>query len=132
MKVYPCLSDAVHLVPSFFLLYVLSLAAPFFLPPNPNWALALLASPFWRYPIYLFFLLCFGTAISVISWDRDPLDIVKVPFLIFLRQIFYGIGLIKGLLSPIPKPNQGPVRLFRAVLKGKGHRLVEITPRKQS
>ncbi len=129
MKVYPCLSDMVHLIPAFFLFYVLSLPAPLALPKDPPglWALA---APYWYFPIYLFLLLSFGTAASVLSWDRDPLDILKVPFLIFLRHCFYGIGLVAGLLMPIPKRKEGPIRVFKALFKGGKARLTEIKERR--
>jgi succinoglycan biosynthesis protein ExoA len=129
MKVYPCLSDLVHLVPAFFLFYVISLLAPLapFLPP---WAAVILDSLYWRVPIFFFLLLAFGTAVSALSWHRNPLDLLGVPLLIFLRQCFYGIGLLAGLLKPIPHRESGPIRLYKAVFKGAKLRFTEVTLRR--
>ncbi len=130
MKVYPCLSDLVHLVPAFFLFYVISLLAPLALPPSAVPVSAILASPFWRLPFGLFLLLSVGTAVSVVSWHRNLLDLLGVPLLIFLRQIFYGFGLLAGLLSPIPKRDQGPIQIYKVLFKGSRYRFVKASGKK--
>jgi GT2 family glycosyltransferase len=137
MKVYPCLSDLVHLVPAFFDIYLLSLVLPWIVKVGPAWEGSflwgyLLKSPLWWSPFALFLLGALGTGISALSWNRNPLDILVVPLLIFLRLVIYGIGLIVGLIMPIPKRNLGPVRLYKALFKGRGWRMVEIPARKRS
>jgi len=132
MKVYPCLSDLVHLIPAFFLFYVLTLLASLALPEGSSFAGQVLASLYWRLPFLLFLLLTTGTAISVISWHRNLMDLIGVPFLIFMRQIFYGIGLISGLLTPIPKRDQGSIKIYKFISKGTRARFVEIKPRKKN
>jgi len=131
MKVYPCLSDLVHLIPAFFLFYVISLGVSL-VPSLPPWASMVLASPFWRLPFGLFLVLCLGTGISVVSWHRNLLDLFTVPLLIFLRQVFYGIGLLAGLATPIPQRAEAPIRLYKAVLKGSKFRFTEIKLGRQS
>ena len=126
MKVYPCLSDLVHLIPAFFLFYVISLLVSLAPALVPSWAAFFLASPYWPYPFYLFLALSLGTGVSAISWHRNPLDLFTVPLLIFLRQVFYGIGLLAGLATPIPEREEVPTRLYKAVLKGSKFRLAEI------
>jgi succinoglycan biosynthesis protein ExoA len=104
IKVYPCLSDLVHLIPLFFVLYLAALALP--------WAWDLSAVPLASYlktwvgwaPFLLFAAAALGTGISAASWNRRLLDSVKVPFLIFSRHCFYGLGLFTGFFSSIPKP----------------------------
>jgi cellulose synthase/poly-beta-1,6-N-acetylglucosamine synthase-like glycosyltransferase len=132
MKTYPCLSDLVHLVPFFFVLYVFSLLAPLVLPAN-SMAGQILSSWLWRAPFVLFLLLAAGTGISVVSWFRRPIDLIGVPALIFFRQFFYGFGLVGGFFTPIPRP-QGDVRLYKAVYKGASYKLVpvKITQRKNA
>ena len=130
MKVYPCLSDLVHLVPFGFVLYILSLFLPlFFQPGQPAWA-GWLASQWWRGPLYLFLLLAFGTGLSVASWFRQPMDLIGVPLLIFLRQFSYGIGLFTGLLLPLPQPSKEPIRLFKVSGKAGKYRFVPVPPPK--
>jgi cellulose synthase/poly-beta-1,6-N-acetylglucosamine synthase-like glycosyltransferase len=124
MKVYPCLSDLVHLVPFFFVLYVLSLFLPLILPAN-SFLSPVLSSWLWRFPILLFALLAVGTGVSVVSWFRRPMDLLGVPVLIFLRQIFYGLGLAGGFFTAIPRP-QGDVRLFKAVPQGRSFKLMPV------
>ncbi len=126
MKVYPCLSDLVHLIPAFFLFYVLSLLVSLVPPLIPSWAAVFLTSPYWRFPFWLFLALSVGTGVSVISWHRNLLDILGVPLLIFLRQVFYGLGLLAGLSTPIPKRENGAIRLYKAVPKGAKFRFVEV------
>lgn len=132
MKVYPCLSDLVHLIPAFFLFYVLSLLVALIPALVPSWAAVFLTSPFWRYPFYLFLALALGTGVSAISWHRNPLDLFTVPLLIFLRQVFYGIGLLAGLSTPIPKRENPPIRLYKATWKSSKFRFTEIKLGRQS
>jgi succinoglycan biosynthesis protein ExoA len=102
MKVYPCLSDIVHLVPAFFLLYLLS----FFALPCLNLAahpwLLTCAVYLWPLPLALFSILALGTGVSAASWHRRFTDALKVPILIFLRHACYGFGLVMGFFTPIP------------------------------
>lgn len=132
MKVYPCLSDLVHLIPAFFLFYVISLLVALVPTLIPAWASFFLASPYWPFPFYLFLALAVGTGVSAISWHRNPLDLFTVPLLIFLRQVFYGIGLLAGLLTPIPHREQGAIRIYKAVLKGSKFRFTEIKQGRRS
>ncbi len=104
MKVYPCLSDLVHLAPAFFLLYLLSLLIPFVFSTTEYPRLSLLKSPFWWIPLDLFIAGAVGTGISAASWHRRFMDVFKVPVLIFLRHSFYGLGLIGGFFTSIPAP----------------------------
>jgi cellulose synthase/poly-beta-1,6-N-acetylglucosamine synthase-like glycosyltransferase len=124
IKIYPCLSDAVHLIPAFFTLYTLSLLAGL-LPGAPH----LLASALWRAPFALFLALCLGTSISALSWHRNPLDLFLVPALIFLRQFLYGVGLFVGFLTSSPQRSDLPVRCYQVRFKGKTYRLFEIKPK---
>ncbi len=120
MKVYPCLSDIVHLVPAFFVLYLLTLLAPFTpLPHIPAW-FDLFKSWFWWLPFALFSLLALGTGISAASWHRRFPDTLKVPVLIFLRHFFYGLGLFAGFFSSIPKPPLD-VKVYKADWKAEGY-----------
>ena len=129
IKVYPCLSDLVHLVPLFFLFYLAALALP--------WAADLSNCPFlsvlrtwlgWS-PFLLFALGAVGTGISAASWHRRFLDSVKVPFLILLRHCFYGAGLFAGFFSPIPRPPQ-EAKLYKVQLNKKGAKFSEIRTKK--
>ncbi len=129
IKVYPCLSDIVHLIPAFFLLYVLSLPvslaqASTLCPPDP-----LLA--FWWAPMGLFLLGAFGTGVSAASWHRRFMDLFKVPILIFLRHFFYGWGLFAGFLSPALKPATGDIQVFKVIWKGKKRRFVPASPKRK-
>jgi cellulose synthase/poly-beta-1,6-N-acetylglucosamine synthase-like glycosyltransferase len=126
IRVYPCLSDVVHFVPTFFLFYALSLALPLFIPGLPPALSSILISPLWRLPFVLFLLLAFGTGISGVSWHRNWWDLLGVPFLIFLRHIFYGVGLIAGFFTPLSKPESGPIRIFKVLWKGPRYHLKEI------
>jgi hypothetical protein len=126
MKVYPCLSDAVHLIPFFFVLYVLSLLLPFLPVPDfpfKSW----LVSPYWRAPFLLFLALSFGTAVSVVSWFRHFLDLAEVPLLIFMRQFFYGIGLFVGLVTPIPKPAPDlRIQTYRVKISANRYKIIPV------
>ena len=114
MKVYPCLSDLVHLVPAFFVFYVLSLG--FSLSPFPA---PFLHSWLWWTPLELFAALCLGTAVAALSWHRNPADLAAVPFLIFFRQFFYGVGLMAGLVLPTPLKNAAGVESYEVEI-GRG------------
>jgi succinoglycan biosynthesis protein ExoA len=126
MKVYPCLSDLVHLLPAFFLLYLVSLALPL-LPVAAPWA-AWFSTILWRLPLLLFVLLALGTGISAASWHRRLGDLLGVPLLIFLRHVFYGFGLLAGLLSPALKPDKSLIQLFRVVGKPDRPQLRPVAP----
>jgi len=118
MKVYPCLSDLVHLLPAFFLLYLVSLFLPLFTASVP-WA----ASMLWRLPLLLFVLLALGTGASVVSWHRRFRDLFGVPILIFLRHFFYGLGLISGLSAPLPNAATSPILVYKVRAKGARYKL---------
>lgn len=123
IKVYPCLSDAVHLVPAFFMFYVMSLVLSGF-----HFMPAFSTTWLWWLPFDLFAALCLGTAFSALSWHRNPLDLFAVPALIFLRQFLYGVGLLAGFATASPKRSEQPVNCYEVRWKGKDYRLV---PRKQ-
>jgi hypothetical protein len=123
MRVYPCLSDVVHMVPSFFLIYVLLLAASLFLPSAGP--LAFLKTAWFRAPFALFSALALYTGISGMSWHRQLHDVLLIPTLIFLRQALYGAGLLAGLVGGPSAPRSTDVSLFRASLSG---RRVRLTP----
>ncbi len=113
MKIYPCLSDVVHLVPAFFLLYLLSFLVPFFVCLAPHSYLSFIQIFIWPIPLILFFLLAFGTGASAVSWNRHWTDLFKVPGLILLRHSFYGLGLMTGFFSKtLQRPKD--VRIFSA------------------
>jgi succinoglycan biosynthesis protein ExoA len=103
IKVYPCLSDVIHLAPAFFLFYLLALAMPW------GWNFPWL-QPFktiWAWiPLLLFGLLSVGTGISAASWHRRFMDVFKVPVLIFYRHTFYGVGLLAGFFSSMREPEK--------------------------
>jgi succinoglycan biosynthesis protein ExoA len=128
MKVYPCLSDIVHLVPAFFVVYLLSLALPLVFPALSFPWIGIFRSYFWWSPLCLFALLALGTGISAASWHRRFLDSFKVPALIFLRQFFYGLGLMTGFFTSIPQPAQA-VEVFRVRWSGNAYRLISLSPR---
>lgn len=129
MKVYPSLSDTVHLAPAFFVIYVLSLLVVFLPGPGPAPWISFLKSWVWWSPFILFWLLALGTGFSVASWNRGILDTLKVPFLIFLRHFFYGLGLFGGFFSSIPKLPMD-VQVYKVLWKGKGWRLTPIALKK--
>ncbi|HEY5038519.1 MAG TPA: glycosyltransferase family 2 protein, partial [bacterium] len=131
IKVYPCLSDIVHLIPAFFLFYLMTLALALITPllPNVSWMsepLALFKCPLWWAPLGLFLLGALGTGISAASWHRRFFDSYKVPILIFLRHSFYGLGLIAGFFTSIPKPPQD-VKVFKVLGNKKGHRFAPVS-----
>src|SRR5580658_8907329 len=128
MKVYPCLSDLVHMVPFGFVLYVLSLFLPLFFPPPAHAWAGWIDSTLYRIPLYLFIALAVGTGVSVVSWFRRPLDLLGVPLLIFFRQFSYGIGLFTGLVTSLPQPSAEPVRIFKVSPRGGGYRLAPVNP----
>ena len=123
IKVYPCLSDLVHLVPAFFVFYIFSLLGSFC-----PFSAKLLQSWFWWSPMALFLALCFGTAISALSWHRNPVDLIAVPLLIFFRQFFYGIGLMLGLILPSPQKPSSPVKSYRVKLGRNAYHLLAAKP----
>lgn len=125
MKVYPCLSDIVHLVPAFFLLYLATLVVPSIPSAQVTFWSILFQMPIWRLPLGIFLLGALGTGISAASWHRRFMDTFKVPVLIFLRHFFYGWGLIAGFLTPIPKPG-GEVRVYRVKGSGKKAKFVPV------
>jgi succinoglycan biosynthesis protein ExoA len=131
IKVYPCLSDLVHMVPFGFVLYILSLFLPLFFPPTAYAWAGWIDGTLWRLPLYLFLVLAVGTGVSVVSWFRRPLDILGVPLLIFCRQFSYGIGLFTGLVTSLPKPSTEPVKIFKVIPRGGRYRLAPVAPRKQ-
>ncbi len=121
MKVYPCLSDLIHLAPAFFVIYILAMLGTVAAQPpqlTPYLSMASL-------PLLLFFVLALGTGISAASWHRRFLDAFKVPILIFLRQFFYGLGLFGGFFTSIPKPPL-EVAVYR-VKPGKKNHFTRVT-----
>jgi hypothetical protein len=136
MKVYPCLSDAVHLIPALFLGYLLALGASLIyaawlllqlqdlegLRPTP------LILGLWA-PFALFALLACGTGVSAASWHRRLGDLYKVPILILLRHSLYGAGLVAGFLSPPLRPEVGEIRVFKVAGRGKKRRFLPIKVR---
>jgi len=120
MKVYPCLSDLIHLAPAFFVIYTLALPLPWLWDAAP----ALMKGWLWLAPLGLFALLAGGTGISAASWHRRWMDVFKVPALIFLRQFFYGLGLFGGFLTSIPTPPL-EVKVYRVKL-GKKDKFIPI------
>ncbi|HVM32245.1 MAG TPA: glycosyltransferase family 2 protein [bacterium] len=125
IKVYPCLSDLVHLVPAFFVLYTLSLAASF-APPAP----AFLRSILWWAPFGLFWALALATSLSAFSFNRQARDLLAVPPLLFLRQFFYGLGLMAGFSRAIPPVSDGPIAVFQVKSSGRSYRLVPVKKNK--
>jgi succinoglycan biosynthesis protein ExoA len=121
IKVYPCLSDLVHLIPAFFVFYVLSLLASL-LPISPGF----LKSWLWWAPFGLFWTLCLGTALSAVSWNRQWRDLLFVPSLIFLRQFFYGLGLGSGFLRTFPQLSHAPIAQYKVKSTRRSYRLVPV------
>ena len=132
IKVYPCLSDIVHLVPAFFVLYLVSLALPWVVTSGSagggSFYTSLLKSPFGWVPLGLFALGALGTGISAASWHRRFMDTFKVPVLIFLRQFLYGLGLIVGFLTPSPQADGGPIQLYKVQFRGTRYQLKPVRP----
>lgn len=129
MKVYPCLSDIIHLAPAFFLFYLATLGAAL-VPPTTvtpwNWVFRM---PIWWVPLGIFLVASLGTGISAASWHRRPLDALLVPFLILLRHAFYGLGLIAGFFTGIPAPPED-VTVYKASWNAKGFKLKPVKTRK--
>jgi cellulose synthase/poly-beta-1,6-N-acetylglucosamine synthase-like glycosyltransferase len=122
IKVYPCLSDVIHLVPAFFVLYLLSLSALFFPRfQDPCGSIFLLA----LFPLFIFGLLALGTGISAASWHRRFMDVFKVPILIGMRHTFYGLGLIAGFFTTIPAPPRD-IRIFKVLWNKTGYRMTPV------
>jgi succinoglycan biosynthesis protein ExoA len=128
MKVYPCLSDIVHLAPAFLLFYLVTLASAFIPTVTGTLYGSVVRSPFWWLPWGLFVLGAIGTGISAASWHRRFMDAFKVPILIFLRHFFYGWGLIAGFFTSIPKPPTD-VKVFKVQKGSKGNRFIPLSPR---
>jgi hypothetical protein len=111
IKVYPCLSDVIHLAPAFFVAYLLALFSACVIPGNNLW-LEVFRSPWTWIPFGLFTLLSIGTGISAASWHRRFTDVFKVPILILYRHTFYGIGLVAGFLTNLRHPDP-QVKIFQ-------------------
>ena len=111
IKVYPCLSDIIHLAPAFFVIYLLALLGLVLarLPQLPGYLIPAAA------PLGLFILLALGTGASAASWHRRFMDAFKVPILIFYRHFFYGLGLFAGFFTSIPTPPMN-VEVYRVKL----------------
>jgi len=124
MRVYPCVTDIVHLVPAFFLLYLVSLGVSFFTPASG--LLGLLRSWEWRAPFALFAALAVATGVSGMSWHRQLRDLFLIPFLILLRQCGYGVGLLAGLVGGPSSPRPTGVTLHRARFTGRGMKVLPI------
>ncbi len=122
IKVYPCLSDLIHLTPLFFVFYLLTLPLSLFIyVPHSN-----LFEGFWWSPFLLFGALSLGTGISAASWHRRAMDTVKVPILIFLRHFLYGIGLLVGFLTAPLKPVQ-EAKLFQVRWTKDSYKMVPVS-----
>ncbi len=130
IRVYPCLSDIVHLVPAFFFLYVLILATSFFLPSSGPFQF--LKSVEAQAPMILFGVAALATGISGMSWHRQIRDFFLIPFLIFLRQSFYGLGLLAGLLGPRNATRSTDVALYRVRFERGRLRFQPLPRRKKS
>jgi len=130
MRVYPCLTDLIHMVPAFFVFYLLALAATFVVPATVWGPFASLAQSAWAWlPLGLFLGLAFSTGFSVVSWHRRWADLLWVPCLIFLRHTFYGLGLFAGLFTPLHKPFSKPIDLFEATHTSSGWKIKKLTRR---
>jgi succinoglycan biosynthesis protein ExoA len=121
MKVYPCLSDLIHLAPAFFLFYLIALVIPWVVSSD-YLLLNFLKSPWAWVPLCLFMLLSIFTGISAASWHRRFMDVFKVPILIFLRHSFYGIGLMAGLFTTLHKPAKH-VKVYQVQWAAKAYKL---------
>jgi succinoglycan biosynthesis protein ExoA len=125
IKVYPCLSDLIHLAPLFFVFYCFTLPFPY-LSQTENLPLVSWFKPwFWWSPFLLFATLSLGTGISAASWHRRAMDAFKVPILIFLRHFFYGWGLLAGFLTSSPQPTQ-EVALFQVRWAKDSYKMVPV------
>jgi len=121
IKVYPCLSDVIHLAPAFLLFYLAALISPW-IAGSACPLLNFLKSPLAWVPLLLFALLSLGTGISAASWHRRFMDVFKVPILIFLRHAFYGAGLIAGFFTTLRKPAKN-VKVYKVQWIKKGYTL---------
>jgi len=134
MRVYPCLSDLVHTIPAFFLLYlvgavVLAGPCPIAHPVCPLMASPILHTAF-TLPLTLYLLLIIGTGLSAASWHRRLGDLWNVPLLILARHLGYGAGWWAGLLGPFSNLRRDKVELFTAKPSRKGWSLQSIPPKR--
>jgi succinoglycan biosynthesis protein ExoA len=121
MKIYPCLSDLVHLAPAFFLFYWILLLTPWV--AGGAFPLLNILKSLWAWvPLFLFAVLSIGTGISAASWHRRFTDVFKVPILIFLRHSFYGVGLVAGFFSTLHKPAKN-VKVYQVLWTAKTYKL---------
>ncbi len=121
MKVYPCLSDVIHLAPAFFVFYILALFGACVIPGDSLW-LQVLRSPWSWVPLGLFLILSVITGVSAASWHRRFMDVFKVPILILYRHTFYGFGLMAGFFTNLRKPSPD-VKVFQAKWTKKSYTL---------
>jgi len=131
MKVYPCLSDIIHLAPLFFVLYLALLPLPWVVTVGQ--ALEPWFSLFKYFgwiPLALFLLGAVGTGISAASYHRRFMDAFKVPILIFLRHSFYGLGLIVGFFTSIPQPPL-EVQVYKVQKVGAHPKFIPVRVRKK-
>jgi succinoglycan biosynthesis protein ExoA len=129
MRVYPCLSDLIHLAPAFFVLYLLGLMAiALSNRTTPGTCCALTQSIWVWVPLVIFTALSLWTGVATVSWHRRWADLFKVPALIFLRHILYGLGLFAGLVTPLHNTENRPVTLYEAVQTSKGWTLRRKKP----
>ena len=121
IRVYPCLSDLVHLAPAFFLFYLMTLPLPWV--AGSLWPFLNIFKSFWAWiPLVIFFILSIGTGISAASWHRRFMDVFKVPILIFYRHAFYGVGLLAGFFTPLRKPAKN-VKVYKVKWTPKAYKL---------
>lgn len=124
MRVYPCLSDLVHLVPAFFVLYLFALVGLWAFPGvAPETWVRLAHGPWGWGPLALFAALAAWTGVSSVSWHRRTTDLVNVPLLIFFRHVMYGFGLFAGAFTPLHPRDGKPILLYEAVRAAKGWKL---------
>jgi cellulose synthase/poly-beta-1,6-N-acetylglucosamine synthase-like glycosyltransferase len=124
MRVYPCLTDLIHLVPAFFDLYLLTIAIICAIPAGSLGMIGSLTHSFWGFiPLALFAVLALFTGFSTVSWHRRWADLLWVPFLIFMRHTFYGIGMLVGFFTPPHQPVQTSISLYEAIPTSKGWKL---------
>jgi succinoglycan biosynthesis protein ExoA len=134
MRVYPCLSDMVHLAPAFFLLYILWLVLIVVCPPCgcAHTTGSLRSILLVTAPLALYLTLAIATGLSAASWHRRLTDAVRVPSLILSRHLAYGVGLWAGLFGPSLRPDPREVELFKALSGPKGWTLRRLKPSKGS
>ncbi len=129
IRVYPCLSDMVHMIPAFFLLYLLWLCLIQLCPPcacaraTGSIGTTLLAAS----PLFGYLALAFATGLSAASWHRRLSDAFRVPLLILSRHLAYGVGLWVGLFGPPLRPDTREVELYAAKLSPRGWTLRRAT-----